>query len=167
MKTLLERRQHERSGIRAGVDRTHTLRGSPRTAATASSLLSTESRSFFLLKRSPLSVKEKRKEKNRGKGYSEMRVFLPPPRSQTQVWTRRASWAPRARGWRGSLAGGPPWPPRLPLSLPVSVPPRASRGRSLCLGLLSLSCCSQWCFSFSSGKQVSIYFYFLLPRIRC
>lgn len=63
MKTLLERRQHERGGIRAGVDRTYTLRGSPGTATTASSLLSTETPSFFLLKRSPLSIKEKSKER--------------------------------------------------------------------------------------------------------
>ena len=138
MKTLLERRQHERGGIRAGVDRTHTLWGSPGMATTASSLLSTETRSFFLLKHSPLSIKEKKKEKNRGKGYSEMRVFLPPPWSQTQVWMRRASWAPRERGWRGSLAAvlrGRPTS-RSPF---VSLPPRASSGRSLCLGLLSPS----------------------------
>lgn len=138
----------------------------------ARSLLGTEMRSFFQLKRSPLSIKEKKKEKNRGKGYSEMRVFLPPPWSQTQVWTRRArgSSASGAGGLAGGRSSAAP-PPALPSPSPLrhvpAVGARSVSGSSLPRVLLSLSCCSQWCFSFSSGKQVSIYFYFLLPRIRC
>lgn len=68
MKTLLEHRQHESGGIRAGMDRTRTLRGSPGTAATARSLHGTEMLSFFLLKRSPLSIKEKKERKEQRKG---------------------------------------------------------------------------------------------------
>lgn len=135
----------------------------------------TETPSFFLLKRSPLSIKEKKeRKKNRGKGYSEMRVFLPPPWSQTQVWTQRAG-PPRQRGWTGTGQAAPARPAHLPLSLLLLLAAAACQQGALALSrLLSPSVAplpllllTQWCFSFSSGKQVSIYFYFLLPRIRC
>lgn len=171
--TLLEHRQRDQGRFRAGGDGTHTSAGLSRHGRPCKEPARHRNAKFFLLKRSPLSIKEKQKKKNRGKGYSEMRVFLPPPWSQTQVWTRRALGLLGERGWQGSLAGGPPRrpPPALPSPSPrrrgPAVGARSVSGSSLPRVLLSLSCCSQWCFSFSSGKQVSIYFYFLLPRIRC
>lgn len=173
--TLLEHRQRDQSRCRAGVDRTHTSAGLSRHGRPGKEPARHRNAKFFLLKRSPLSIKEKQKEKNRGKGYSEMRVCLPPPWSQTQVCTRRALGLLGERGSLAGLAGGrSSAAARLPLSLSPSprrrgpaVGARSLSGSSLPRVLLSLSCCSQWCFSFSSGKQVSIYFYFLLPRIRC
>lgn len=137
--TLLEHRQRDQGSFRAGVDRTHTSSGLSRHGCPGKEPARHRNAKFFLLKRSPLSIKQKQKEKNRGKGYSEMRVFLPPPWSQTQVWTRRALGLLGERGWQGSLAGGPPWPPASRSPFSFSSPPRASSGRSLCLGLLSPS----------------------------
>lgn len=132
----------------------------------ARSLLGTEMQKCFLLKRSPLSIKEKKKTTEERatlrRGSSSAAPVAGPGVDGECRPPRRAGW----QGSAGSAAGRP-----LPLLLLAAAaacqqwalaPPRA-----LSLGLLSLSCRSQLCFSFSSGKQVSIYFYFLLPRIRC
>lgn len=84
MKTLLEHRQRDRA-VPEPAWTEPAPPWAPGMASTCKEPAQHRNAKFFLLKRSPLSIKEKKKEKNRGKGYSEMRVFLPPPWSQTQV----------------------------------------------------------------------------------
>lgn len=104
-----------------------------------------------LLKRSPLPSRET--ETQRGKGCSRPGRLPPPCRpGRPRRGLLRGSTRPCSRCLLPALCGGHGAAPLFSPLLSSRAPP---------------SCGSQQGFGFSSGKQVSIEFYFLLPRIRC
>lgn len=95
-----------------------------------------------------------------------MRVFLPPPWSQTQVWIRRASWARRAglAGLAKASSGGR-LPPPAPFRFLAATCQCSGRQLAGPLPRCSSSLSSpQWCFSLAVENRYPFIFLFFITQ---